>query len=111
MLPDVQPNNRRTPFHQGIVLVGSAFDDQFAAVNAQPRPATAEASCGSFGELFFERIVATESAVDRFAQRTGWSTAAAATENRPKQRVIRMTTAVVLHCSLFCRPEQRRDLR
>src|SRR5436190_11023230 len=95
VLPHVETQDGGPPLGNRAILVGSAFDDQFALVDRQPGPATAEAGRRGFRELFLERGEAAERALDRLADCTGWLATAARTHDCPEQRMVGMTAAVV----------------
>src|SRR5205809_7740769 len=68
VLPHVHAEDRGHALHVRAVLVGVALDRELAArVGDEPSPAAPELTDRGLGELFLERVVRTESAVDRVA--------------------------------------------
>ena len=101
MLPNVQAKDWSAAFHQGTVLVGGAFNDQLAAINAQPCPATTEASARSSRELFLEGVETAKFGIDRSRQVSRRTSATTGREDAPEQAVIGMTATVVSHGTSF----------
>ena len=98
MFPHIQAENRGATFGQGRVLIGATFEDELSLVDGQPRPAAAESGRGRIGEFFLEVVQATEFGIDGLGQLASRSATAAVSgrrQNRPEQRVIRVTAAVV----------------
>src|SRR5262249_52668772 len=96
MLPHVHAEDRGAAFHPGVVLIGGAFDDELAALfNAEPGPAAAEAGGARVGEGFLEGGETAELVLDGFGESAGGLAAALGRHDRPKQRVVGVSGAVV----------------
>ena len=95
VLPYVEPENRRLPLHQRIVLIRRAGDGELPAIGDQPRPAAAEAASRRLGELLFEGIEAAKGSVDRVGNLAGGRAAGVRRHPRPESAVIPLAAAVV----------------
>src|SRR5437879_2241699 len=98
MLPHIQPEHRHLAVHEWAVLIRSAEDLEFAACQGEPRPAAPEAGCGRAGELLLELRDIPERLLDRIGERASRLAAAALAcrrHDRPEERVIVMSAAVV----------------
>ena len=73
VLPDIQAKDWFVSEHDGGVLVGGGADMEFAfGVEAEPRPAGAEAGGGLVGELFFEALEGAEGGIDALGEFAFW---------------------------------------
>src|SRR5437762_14036683 len=60
MFPDVESENGLLAFHDGLILIGRAFDAQLPPRGDQPGPAAAETADSSFCELLLEAVEAAK---------------------------------------------------
>ena len=64
VFPNVEAEDWGAAFHERAVLIGGAFDNQFAAIDAQPSPTASKPGCRRIGEFFFEAVETAEFRVD-----------------------------------------------
>ncbi len=94
VFPHVDAEERFSSGHDGRVLVGSGFDDEFCVAHSEPDPTAPEDFESGGDQLFFEGLLGFEMCFDVFQECAGWG-GSAFFEALPEERVIGVTASVV----------------
>jgi hypothetical protein len=98
VLPYIVAHDGIETIHQRAILVGGGYDRERAVrVTCEPDPAGAKAPGSGIVKGGLEPVKGAKGLLDGTGKFAGWLPAAVGLHDLPEQRVIRMTTSIVLH--------------